>query len=138
MFDIGWWELLIIAVIAIVVVGPKDLPKLMSKVGKWTAQARSMAREFQKSFEEMAREAELDELRREVNDAVMNNPLTDIKKDIEATLDTPKSLLTGDSDSFHPPTDDLADDLADDPAEASPDGAVESDDPKASGTGSGG
>jgi sec-independent protein translocase protein TatB len=67
MFDIAWSELFVILVVALVVVGPKDLPKLMRKVGQWTGRARSMADQFRRSFDDMARQAELDELRAEVS-----------------------------------------------------------------------
>lgn len=67
MFDIGWSELLLIAVLAIIFVGPKDLPKMMRTAGQYVAKVRAMAREFQSSFDELARETELDELRREVS-----------------------------------------------------------------------
>jgi sec-independent protein translocase protein TatB len=63
---IGWAELLILAIIAIVVVGPRDLPGLMRQFGKWFGKARRLAAEFQASIDEMGREAELDELRKEV------------------------------------------------------------------------
>lgn len=65
MFDIGWSELLVIAVVAIVVVGPKDLPRALRTVGQWAAKVRGIAREFQSSVDDMIRESELDELRRE-------------------------------------------------------------------------
>ncbi|MFZ1991390.1 MAG: Sec-independent protein translocase protein TatB [Alphaproteobacteria bacterium] len=61
----GWMELLIVAALAIVVVGPKDLPILMRTIGRFVGKARALAREFQESFEEIAREAELEELRKE-------------------------------------------------------------------------
>jgi sec-independent protein translocase protein TatB len=64
--DIGWSELLLIAFIAIVVVGPKDLPKLMLKVGRWTRAAQKAAREFQTSLEQMAEEAEAKEVTRDL------------------------------------------------------------------------
>jgi sec-independent protein translocase protein TatB len=67
MFDIAWSELFVILIVALVVVGPKDLPKLMRKVGQWTGRARSMADQFRRSFDDMARQAELDELRAEVS-----------------------------------------------------------------------
>jgi len=66
MFDIGWSELLLVAVLAIVFVAPKDLPRMMRTLGQLMSKARSMAREFQQGFEDLAREAELDELRKEV------------------------------------------------------------------------
>jgi sec-independent protein translocase protein TatB len=67
MFDIAWSELFVILVVALVVVGPKDLPKLMRKIGQWTGRARTMADQFRRSFDDMARQAELDELRAEVS-----------------------------------------------------------------------
>jgi sec-independent protein translocase protein TatB len=62
---IGWTELLVIAVLAIVVIGPKDLPRAMRTIGRFVGKARAMAREFQSSFEEIAREAEMEEMRTE-------------------------------------------------------------------------
>ncbi|MDP1633002.1 MAG: Sec-independent protein translocase protein TatB [Caulobacter sp.] len=64
--EIGATELLLIAAVALIVVGPKDLPVLLRKLGQWMAKARGMANEFRASFDEMARQSELDELRREV------------------------------------------------------------------------
>jgi len=64
--EIGGTELLVIAVVALIVVGPKDLPILLRKLGQWVAKARGMANEFRASFDEMARQSELDDLRREV------------------------------------------------------------------------
>ena len=59
MFDIGWSELLALVVIAIVFVGPKDLPRMMRTAGQYVAKVRAMAREFQTSFEDLARETQL-------------------------------------------------------------------------------
>ena len=64
--DIGGSELLIIAAVALIVVGPKDLPILMRKIGQFIGKMRGMANEFRASFDEMARQSELDELRKEV------------------------------------------------------------------------
>ena len=63
---IGGLEILVIGLVALLVVGPKDLPVLLRKVGKFMARARAMASEFRSSFDEMARQSELDELRKEV------------------------------------------------------------------------
>ncbi|MGV8929574.1 MAG: Sec-independent protein translocase protein TatB [Brevundimonas sp.] len=63
---IGGFEILVIGIVALLVVGPKDLPLLMRKIGKVIARARAMANEFRSSFDEMARQSELDELRKEV------------------------------------------------------------------------
>ncbi len=66
MFDIGWTELLVIAVVAVVVIGPKDLPRVMRMVGQWTGKMKRMAREFQGQFNEALREAELEDVRKDV------------------------------------------------------------------------
>jgi sec-independent protein translocase protein TatB len=62
LFDLGWSELMLIGVIALVVVGPKDLPKALRVAGYWLRKAREMSREFQSSVDQMIREAELDEI----------------------------------------------------------------------------
>ncbi len=64
--EIGATELLVIAAVALIVVGPKDLPLLLRKLGQFVARMRGMAAEFRSSFDEMARQSELDDLRREV------------------------------------------------------------------------
>ena len=66
MFDIAWSELALIAAVALIVIGPKDLPRVMRTVGQWVRKARGMAAEFQRNLDDMMREAELDEIRREV------------------------------------------------------------------------
>ncbi len=79
MFDLfSWSHIVILLAVALVVVGPKDLPRLMNMAGKWAGKARAMANEFRKSFDEMARQAELDELRKEIEDLKKNNPVADI------------------------------------------------------------
>ena len=62
MFDVAPTELLIVAVVALVVIGPKDLPKLMRTVGYWVGRARGVARQFRSGFDAMVREAELEEM----------------------------------------------------------------------------
>ena len=64
--EIGATEMLVIAAVALIVVGPKDLPLLMRRIGQFVAKLRGMASEFRASFDEMARQSELDELRKEV------------------------------------------------------------------------
>lgn len=79
MFDFfSWQHLSIMLVVALVVVGPKDLPRLMNMAGKWAGKARAMASEFRRSFDEMARESELAELRKEIEDLKKNNPVNDL------------------------------------------------------------
>ena len=62
MFDIGYSELLVIAIVALVVIGPKDLPRVMRTVGQWVGRARGMARHFRSGIDTMMREAELEEM----------------------------------------------------------------------------
>lgn len=64
MFDIGWSEMAVIALIALIVIGPKDLPKTMKTVAQWMRKAKSLTREFQSGFDEMVREAELEDARK--------------------------------------------------------------------------
>lgn len=89
MFDsIGGQELLVIGIIALIVVGPKELPLLMRKAGQWTSRLRGMAADFRANFDEMARQAELDELRKEVEALRNNNPLQDIKDELTKPFET--------------------------------------------------
>lgn len=88
MFDIAWSEILLIAVVALVVIGPKDLPKAIFTLGKWVRKARVVAREFQGHIDDMMREAELDELRREA----LKTREMNLKKMMEDTVD-PKNEL---------------------------------------------
>ncbi|GAK43993.1 twin-arginine translocation protein TatB [Tepidicaulis marinus] len=96
MFDIGWSELLLIGVIAILVVGPKDLPRMMRVVGQYAGKIRAMAREFQRSFDDMAREAELEELRKEVQDIRKANPVNKLKDSFKDPVDAVnKAIMEG-------------------------------------------
>ncbi len=133
MFDIAWSELLVIAVIALVVIGPKDLPKAIFALGKWVRKARGVAREFQTHIDDMMRETELDELRKE---ALKTRDLN-IKKMMEDTIDPkgevgkafdpkafdPKAFdvgLTGHAGSTPEPEPDLPQALALAPTPAAP------------------
>jgi sec-independent protein translocase protein TatB len=88
MFEsIGFSEMLLIGIIALVVVGPKDLPLLMRKAGQMMNRVRGMAADFRASFDDMARQAELDELRKEVEALKTMQPLHDIKEEFEKPFD---------------------------------------------------
>jgi sec-independent protein translocase protein TatB len=88
MFDLfAWQHIVIMLVVALIVVGPKDLPRLMHMAGKWAGKARNMASEFRKSFDEMARQAELDELRKEIDELKKNNPVSDMMNSVAAVND---------------------------------------------------
>ena len=86
MFDLSWSHILLLVVIALVVVGPKDLPKLMRTVGRWLGKARSMADQFRKSFDEMTRQAELDELRAEIESLRTSRPLSSVEQDLSKSI----------------------------------------------------
>lgn len=81
---IGFQELFFIAIIALVVVGPKDLPLMMRKLGQFVAKGRQLAGEFQAAFDDIARQAELDELRKEVEDLKNMNAVKDAADDMRA------------------------------------------------------
>ena len=87
----GLSEFLLIGIIALIVVGPKDLPLMMRRLGQWVGQAKRMANEFRGAFDDIARQAELDELRQEIEDLKKNNQLeqavTDLK-DAEREINT--------------------------------------------------
>ena len=98
MFDIGWSEILVIAVVALVVIGPKDLPQAIYAVGKWVRKARLVARDFQGHIDEMMREAELDDLRkqalkaRDLNIKAMVEDQLDPKGELKAAFEVPPEL----------------------------------------------
>lgn len=83
MFDIGWQELFIVAVLALLVIGPKDLPRALRTMGKWVRKARTLAREFQGGLDDVMREADLDDFKKEMDSA----SALDIGKEIENTID---------------------------------------------------
>jgi sec-independent protein translocase protein TatB len=78
MFDLAWSEILVIGAVALVVIGPKDLPKVLHGIGQWVRRARQMAAEFQSGIDQMARESELEELRKKVEKAgeFVQSPMT--------------------------------------------------------------
>lgn len=84
MFDIGWSELLILAMVAIIVVGPKDLPKLMGTVGRYVGRIRAMANEFRQQFDEAIRESELQSVRDSVDEIRKIEPFRDVEDSIKS------------------------------------------------------
>ena len=82
MFDIGWTELVVIAMVAIVVIGPKDLPRAMRFVGQWTGKMKKMAREFQGQFNEALREAELDTVKKDIEAIGKIDPMAGVRKEM--------------------------------------------------------
>src|SRR5215218_10708637 len=106
MFDIGWSELVVIAVVALIAIGPKELPAVLRTIGQWMGKARKMASEFQGQFQEAMREAEMAELKQsfdEVKEAATGftsgNVMTSLEKDVGNALriegvDKPASEVT--------------------------------------------
>jgi len=82
----GFFELMLVAVIALLVVGPKDLPKLMRSAGRMAAKARAMAAEFTAAFDQMAREADMEEMRAEIEALKKDNVFSNAKKSIEDAI----------------------------------------------------
>jgi sec-independent protein translocase protein TatB len=91
LLDFGWSELMLIGIVALVVIGPKDLPKALRVAGFWVRKARTLSREFQSSIEQMVREAELDEVRQELKKATE----IDLDKEFRQTIDPSGSLAEG-------------------------------------------
>ena len=127
MFDIGWTELLVIGIVALIVIGPRELPKTLRTIGQMMTKVRRMASEFQGQFNDAIREAELDELRKEAEKLTdIKNPLGDlesIKSEIESAVDG-----TAKPDAPATPTTESAEQksetaIADTSAEAAPGGA---------------
>ena len=94
MFDIGWSEFAVIAVVALIAIGPKELPGVLRMVGQWVGKARKMAGEFQGQFQEAMREAEMADLKKsfdEVKEAASGfaggNIMTSLQKDVSSALD---------------------------------------------------
>ncbi len=116
--DIGWAELAVVAVIALVVVGPKDLPRVLRTVGGWARKARAMAREFQGTLDDMVRESEFDEIGKDVKSIAGYDVTKELENAIDPTgggsfLDEPVTPLAEDKP---PPVDEVA--ATDEPASA--------------------
>jgi|ERR1700681_3279924 sec-independent protein translocase protein TatB len=114
MFDIGWSELVVIAVVALIAIGPKELPGVLRMVGQWMGKARKMAAEFQGQFQEAMREAEMADLKKsfdEVKEAATGfaggNVMTSLQKDVGDALriddiDKP-AVSASDAPAIEPP-----------------------------------
>ena len=93
MFDIGWSELVVIAVVALIAIGPKELPGVLRMVGQWMGKARKMASEFQGQFQEAMREAEMADLKKSFDEVkeiatgvAQGNLMTSLQKDVGDAL----------------------------------------------------
>ena len=106
--EVGGMELLVIAAVALIVVGPKDLPMLLRKLGQFVGRLRAMADDFRASFDEMARQSELDDLRKEV-EAMRRGQLADQAAadahsvEVNQVFSEIENSLSGDGVQFPPP-----------------------------------
>jgi sec-independent protein translocase protein TatB len=101
MFDISWGELLLIGVVALVVIGPKELPTVLRTLGQWMAKLRRMATEFQNQFHEAMREAEVADLKKQVEDMTSQaqgyanfDPVGDVRRELESTQQQIEQAMT--------------------------------------------
>ena len=96
MFDIGWGELLVIGVVALIAIGPKELPGTLRTIGQWMGKIRRMAADFQSQFHEAMREAEMADLKQQVETLTSGfDPIETARREIESAVeDKPPSALT--------------------------------------------
>jgi sec-independent protein translocase protein TatB len=101
MFDIGWGELLLIGIVALIAIGPKELPGVLRSLGQWMAKLRRMASEFQNQFQEAMREAEMADLKKQVDDLTSQaqsyanfDPIDDVRRELEGTQQQIESAIT--------------------------------------------
>ena len=95
MFDIGWPEMLVVAVVLIVVVGPKDLPGMLRNFGRTTTKLRAMAGDFRKQFDDALKEAELGDVKGIVDDVRKLNPAADIRKALNPMQKAAEDVRSG-------------------------------------------
>jgi len=133
MFDISWTEFLLIGVVALIVIGPKELPAVMRTIGQWTRKIRSMAADFQRQFEQELRDSEFADLKKQVDDVQQNiknyDPLKDVRsgvdaigKDLETSLErkAPPASTENVAAAAEPAASETAAKAADEPASPQP------------------
>ena len=98
MFDIGWGELVVIGIVALIAIGPKELPTVLRTLGQYMAKVRRMASEFQGQFQEAMREAEMADLKKQaedlkssVSDLTNFDPMASTQKEIERAFEIPEA-----------------------------------------------
>lgn len=101
MFDVSWTEILVIGIAALIFIGPKELPGALRTAGRFVSKARQMAREFQGNVEEMVRESELDEIRKQVSSVTSG----DFAREIESEIDPKGDIASAFSPPELPPLD---------------------------------
>ena len=100
MFEIGWGELLIIGVVALIAIGPKELPGVLRTLGQWMNKLRRMASEFQSQFHEAMREAEMADLKKQVDDMTSQaqsyasfDPVAEVRRELDSTQQQIESAM---------------------------------------------
>jgi sec-independent protein translocase protein TatB len=100
MFEIGWGELLIIGIVALIAIGPKELPTVFRTLGQWTNKLRRMASEFQSQFQEAMREAELADIKKQVDDMTSQaqsyasfDPVAEVRRELDSTQQQIESAM---------------------------------------------
>jgi sec-independent protein translocase protein TatB len=100
MFEIGWGELLIIGIVALIAIGPKELPGVLRTLGQWMSKLRRMASEFQSQFHEAMREAELADLKKQVDDMTSQaqsyanfDPVSEVRRELDNTQQQIESAM---------------------------------------------
>lgn len=115
MFNFGWGEIVLIGIVALIAIGPKELPTVLRSVGQMMAKVRRMAAEFQGQFQEALREAEIADLKKQAEDLTSSvkekvtdftkiDPLADTKKEIESAFDAPAAAASNDTADAAPVT----------------------------------
>jgi sec-independent protein translocase protein TatB len=101
MFDIAWGELLLIGIVALVVIGPKELPAVLRTLGQWMGKLRRMASEFQNQFQEAMREAEMADLKKQVDEMTSQaqsyanfDPVGEVRREFESAQHQIESAIT--------------------------------------------
>jgi len=102
MFDVGWSEMLVIAVVLIVVVGPKDLPRMLRQFGRTTSKLRAMAGDFRRQFDEALKEADLEDVSDTIKSVRGINPMNEIRKHLAPIEDVGQEVRAGLDDVLKP------------------------------------
>ncbi len=102
MFDVGWSEMLVIAIVLIVVVGPKDLPRMLRQFGRSTSKLRAMAGDFRRQFDEALKEAELDDVTETLSSVRKLNPMNEIRKHLAPIEEVGQQVRAGLDEAMKP------------------------------------
>jgi sec-independent protein translocase protein TatB len=133
MLDMSWGEIMVIGAVALIVIGPKDLPKALRTVGQMTSKVRRMAAEFQGQFNEAMREAELDEVKKQlqsVNESVPSlntsfNPIQTIRDELKTSIEAPVASPGTAPEPESSPSSQVTETTAEAPSDASVQAVVE-------------